>query len=130
MVSGGNFESGHPGELATDGDEDTYLSAIPAAGDSVTLTCRFKRIYGVKHIRTLLPSSAIFGVGMELYSGNTQVMTFLSLDRHSIQTQSPHTTAYGDQILFTLKFNKIKLADIEIYVENQSSYSGKKILLT
>ena len=124
-VSGGNFEPDHPGQLATDGDEDTYLSAIPAGG-SVTVTCRFKKIYGVKQISAVLPSSAILGINLALYKGPSQVIAFSPLDK-ARQSQKTHTATNGDQIRFTFH-ETIKLAEIRIYVGNKPSYSGKNFI--
>ena len=89
----------------------------------MTVTCRFKRIYGVKQISTVLPSNAVFGTNLALYKGPSQVMAFSPLDM-AVQSQKTHTATSGDQIRFTFH-ETIKLAEIRIYVRNKLSYSGK-----
>ena len=123
-VSGGDFVSGRPGELAADGDENTYLETYLAAqSSSVTVTCKFKRTYTVTNVHTRLQADSDTGINMALYNGNSQAISFSSLDKYTVQAQRLNTPTSGNQI--RLKFGKIiRLVEISIYVQHKDTYAG------
>ena len=121
-MSGGHFVSGHPGELAADGDENTYLETAEQ-GTRVTVICRFKRSYKVKLVTTQLKADSLTGINMALYRDSSQVVAFSALDKFTPQAHPLHTALTGNQI--RLEFdNVIRLAEMSIYAENQDSYTG------
>ena len=123
-VSGGDFVSGRPGELAADGDENTYLETYLAAQSSrVTVTCTFKRTYTVTNVYTLLQANSDTGINMALYRGDSQAQSFSSLDGYTLQPHSLHSPTTGNQIQLT--FDKIiRLVEISIYVQHKDTYAG------
>ncbi|KAL5255035.1 hypothetical protein ACHWQZ_G014467 [Mnemiopsis leidyi] len=122
-VTGGNFRDGHPGELAADGDQLSYLeTAGTTEGSRVTVTCRFKRVYNVNTVTTKLPDGAETGINMALYNGESQARSFSSLT--DTENKESFTSAVlGNKITLELQ-GVIKLAEIKIFVVNKDSYTA------
>ena len=125
-VIDGDFKTNHPGELAADGNEDTFLWATSNSGGGTrTVFCKFKKTYRVKQVWTTLHSSADNSktIDMALYKGPyEQVTSFSALNTHETQSQSIDRS--GNRLRLVCHGGDIKLAKIQIFVQKESSHAG------
>ena len=123
-VGNGNFDSTHTKDLATDGERDTFASANPASnGDTVTITCMFKKTYHVKSVTTWVTEDMSDNIEGALFQASSNKRSFSVRYDSNEYPRKENMDDDGDRIIFQRQ-GEIQLREVKVRIEDEGNFKG------